>query len=177
MVLTSVLAQNYFLWWAAQIVAVAILIWLFLRWRPGFLGRRTVKEAVRDALNARSSQIQQQLSAAEEARREAERMHQESQAEIEKARQESGVIIERAARTSDAIREEMRSRANEEYQRIVGQARDEIEYERRQAELALRQRAADIVVDAARQVVQNYLEASTDRRLIDESLSNLKELE
>jgi F-type H+-transporting ATPase subunit b len=172
----AVLAQNYFLWWGAQIVAVAILVWLFLRWRPGFLGKRTIREAMTSTLDARAAQIRAQLEAAEQSRREAERIRAESQQEIERARLEANQIVERASTTSAAIREDIVKRAQEEYERIVAQARDEIAYERRQAELALQQRAADIVVDAAGQIVREHLEPSTDRRLIDNSLSNLKEI-
>jgi F0F1-type ATP synthase membrane subunit b/b' len=70
----------------------------------------------------------------------------------------------------------MRARAEEEANRVVAQAAAQINYEREQAELALQRRAADIVVDAARTVIQRNLDESSDRRIIDTSLSDLKDL-
>jgi F0F1-type ATP synthase membrane subunit b/b' len=70
----------------------------------------------------------------------------------------------------------MQQRAQEEANRVVAQATAQINYEREQAEQALQRRAADIVVDAARVVIQRNLDESSDRRIIDTSLSDLKEL-
>ncbi len=173
MVLGSVLAGNYIFWWIAQIVAIVILVAIVLRWRPGFLGGRTIKTAMTGALDAREATIRHQLEAAERSRQEAARIQQESQQSIVQAREEAEQIVTRAQTTSSAIQEEMHQRAQQEYERIVGQAKDEIGYERRQAEIALRKRAADIVIDAAGQVVSQNLNADADRRIIDESLTTL----
>jgi F0F1-type ATP synthase membrane subunit b/b' len=84
--------------------------------------------------------------------------------------------VERAHSTSEAIQHDLERRAQEEANRVVAQASAQINYEREQAEQALQRRAADIVVDAARTVIQRNLDESSDRRIIDTSLSDLKEL-
>lgn len=176
MILGAVLANNFYIWWAAQVAAILILVILFLRWRPGFLGKRTIGEVLGSALDTREEQIQYQLEAAQRSREEAARINEESQQEIAQARQDGQDIVSRAALTSRAIQEELERRAQEEYERIVGQARVQIDYERERAEMALRRRAADIVVDAAREIVQTNLEPQIDQRIIDSSLANLTEL-
>jgi F0F1-type ATP synthase membrane subunit b/b' len=70
----------------------------------------------------------------------------------------------------------MEQRAHQEYDRIVSQAKSAIDYEREQAEQALRRRASDIVVDAARQVVEETLDAQADRRIVDDALGDMKGL-
>jgi F-type H+-transporting ATPase subunit b len=170
------LANTYPLWILAQILAVAILVFLFLRWRPGFTGRRTIGETLGGLLEARAQSIREQLEGAEQSREEATRIHERTESELQQARQEGDEIVARAAHTSAAIQRDLETRAREEYQRIVAQARVQIEYEREQAETALRRRAADIVVDAARQVVERNLDPQTDRRLIAESLNDRKEV-
>lgn len=170
------LAANVYLWWAAQVVAILILVVLFLRWRPGFLGGRTIATMVGALLDARAEAIRQQLSAAERSREEAARIREQAAQEIERARQESAIIVQRAAGTSEAIRHEIEVRAREEYERIIDQARGEIQYERERAEMALQRRAADIVVDAAEQVIERNLQPQTDRRIIDQSLDHLRQL-
>lgn len=171
------LANNLILWWIAQVIAVAILVILFLRWRPGFLNGKTIREVAAQSLNARKTQIQDQLEAAQRSREEAARIREQSAHDIEEARHEAQEIIERAGHTRDAIQQEIESRARQEYDRIVGQARSQIDYEREQAELALRRRAADIVVDAATEIVERHLAPEADERIIDESLTRLRRLE
>jgi F-type H+-transporting ATPase subunit b len=171
--LATTLASNIVIWWIAQLVAIAILVALFLRWRPGFLKGRTIGETVGALLDAREAQIQEQLEAAQRSREEAARIQQQSEQEIAQAREEGKTIVERAATTSQAIQQEIEKRAREEYDRIIGQARQQIDYEREQAEVALRRRAADIVVDAAGEVVRRNLDSVTDQRLIDDTLSHL----
>lgn len=170
------LANSYFLWWAAQVVAVAIIIFLILRWRPGFLRGRTIGETLGQALDAREDRIREQLEAAQQSREEAARIHEQSENDIAQARKEAEEIVTRATQTSLAIQKEIETRAHQEYERIVGQARVQIDYERERAELALRRRAADIVIDAAGEIVERYLEPQTDLRLIDDSLEGMREI-
>lgn len=167
------LANSYWVWWLAQIVAIAILVFLFLRWRPGFLGKRTVREALNAALQARENGIREQLEAAARSREEAARIREQSERDIEQARLQANEIVARAGQTSEAIQRDMQERARQEYDRIVAQAKTEIEYERDQAELALRRRAADIVIDAAGQIVRQNLDPTSDHRIIGESLDAL----
>lgn len=176
MIVLAALSSNYLIWWLAQVVAVAILIFLFLRWRPTFLGGKTIGETLGQALDSRENVIREQLDAAQKSREEASRVHEQSQQDLAKAREQSEAILKRAEQTSQAIQHEIEERAREEYERIIGQARSQIEYEREQAELALRTRAADIVVDAARQVIENNMDPAADRRIITNSLENLKEV-
>jgi F-type H+-transporting ATPase subunit b len=169
------LAGSYFIWFAAQVVSLLIVLYFLLRWHPGFLGGKTIGETVNAALDARAQGIQDQLDAAERSRREAARIREEAAAEVVQARTQADEIVTRAQHTSEAIQQEMVARAREEKDRIVRGAAEEIDYERRQAEMALRRRAADIVVDAASQIVRQNLQPDTDRRLINDSIGQLRD--
>lgn len=174
---TATLAARYIIWLAADVVAFAILVLAFVRWRPGFLRGRTIQDAMNQALQAREDQIRVQLQAAERSREEAARIRAESERDIAQARSEADTIVARAADTSQAIQSDIEKRAREEYDRIVGQARSEIQFERERAEMALRRRAADIVVDAAGEIVKRNLDQRADRRIIDSSLVDLRDLQ
>jgi F-type H+-transporting ATPase subunit b len=169
----STLSGSYIVWWVAQLVALGIIIFLILRWRPGFLNGRTIGQTVNGTLDSRAAQMQEQLEAAERSRQEAARIREQAAQDVARAREEAEGIVSRAAETSQAIQKDIEARAREEYDRIVGQAKNEIDSERRQAELALRRRAADIVVDAAQQIVEQHLDDESDQRLIQESVSRL----
>lgn len=174
--LAATLSTNLIAWWLAQVLAIAILVILFLRWKPGFLGKRTVGQMMGSALDAREEQIREQLAAAQRSREEAERIQQAALQDIERARSEAQQIVERAQSTSQAIQQDLVDRAQDEANRVVAQASAQINYEREQAELALQRRAADIVIDAARTVIRRDLDEASDRRIIDTSLSDLQEL-
>jgi F-type H+-transporting ATPase subunit b len=173
----DILADTYLAWWAAQVVALVILVFLVLRWHPKFLRGRSIGQTLDAALIARENQIGAQLAAAEESRKEAARIREEAANDVEEARGQADEIVERARHTSESIQREITDRAREEARRVVEQAQAEIAYETRQAEMALQRRAADIVVDAAKQIVERHLEPATDRRLIEESLARMREIE
>jgi F-type H+-transporting ATPase subunit b len=175
MFIASVLASSYPVWWLAQLIAIAILVFLFLRWRPGFLSGKTIGETLGALLQTRKEQIEEQLAAAERSRQEAERLREQTQADLIKAREEADRIVSGAEQTSEAIRNEIVQRASEEAARVSSQASAEIEQEKSRAILALQRRAADIVVDAAGQVISRNLDQDTDRSLIDRSLREMRE--
>jgi F-type H+-transporting ATPase subunit b len=172
-VAATLLSNNYLVWWVAQLIALAIIVVLALRWKPGFLAGKTIGQTVTGTLDTRANGIKEQLELAERNRQEAERIRAQSQRDVEGARTEAEDIVTRAKATSEAIQRDIEARAQEEYDRIVGQAKTEIEYERRQAELALRRRAADIVIDGAEQIVERNLSAESDQRLIFDSVEQL----
>jgi F-type H+-transporting ATPase subunit b len=166
----SVLANDYVFWWIAQLIAVAILVFLFLRWRPGFLGGQTIGQTLGAALDARKAQIDDQLAVAERNRQEAERLHEQVRKDVEQAHVEAEQIVAGSSKTADAIRQEIEQRASEERQRILAQGRADIQQEESQAMQALQRRAADIVIDAAGEIVSRHMDERSDRQLIDSSL-------
>jgi F-type H+-transporting ATPase subunit b len=167
------LSGSYVLWWVAQLISVAILVFLFLRWRPAFMGGRTIGEVLGAALDARRDSIDEQLRVAERNREEAERLRAQVRQDVENAHHEAENIVSGSSRTADAIRKEIEQRAVEERDRILSQGRAEIQQEEAQAMQALQRRAADIVVDAAGQIVSRHLDESSDQRLISSSLRDI----
>jgi F-type H+-transporting ATPase subunit b len=169
----STLSSSYLWWWGAQLVSVAFLIYLFLRWRPGFLGGRTIGETLGAALDARKAQIDEQLKVAERNREEAERLRAQVLQDVETAREEAQKIVAGSSRTAEAIRQEIEQRAAEERQRILAQGRADIRQEEAQAMQALQRRAADIVIDAAGQIVSSHMDEASDQQLISSSLHSM----
>lgn len=175
-VFATALASDRLIWFIAELLAFVLIAAVILRWRPSFLGNKSISATLSDSLDRRAGQIDEQLSAAERSREEAAKIRAQSEQDIARAREEGRQIVGRAGSTSQSILEELQVRAREEYDRIVAQARTQIDYERQQAEMALQRRAADIVVDAAQEVVQRNLDSDSDRRIIGSSLDDLKEL-
>jgi F-type H+-transporting ATPase subunit b len=160
-----------FLLWLSELVGFLLLIafFVFKRFGKGEK-RRSIAQTVAGVLDARAAKVDEQLRAAEESRAEAQKAHEEAQAEIARAHEESKAIITRAESMSQSLREEMVVTAEADKNRIVAQARDEIEAERNRAVTELRTRAADVAIDAAREVLKQTMDQSADQAFIDRAL-------
>jgi F-type H+-transporting ATPase subunit b len=171
---TPVLATNagaHFLLWMGELVSILILLVFFFVYRFKFLKGRSIWSLVGSLLDARAAKIDAQLRLAEESRAEAQRAHEESQAEIAKAREEGAQAVARAGGMTENLRAELAAEAEEERKRIIAQARSVIEAERNRAILELRTNAADVAISAARDIIEQTIDARTDRSIIDQALA------
>jgi F-type H+-transporting ATPase subunit b len=147
-----------------EIVAFVAMILILGRW---------VYPRVMEAAEGRQRQISEQLAAAERSRQEAEQRLADAQANLEEARSRSAEIIEGAGRSADQLRGELRSRAQEEAERIVDGARRDIEAERQKAIDSVRGQVADLVVAATEKVVGETLDEQRHRSLIERAIAQV----
>jgi len=107
---------------------------------------------LRKAMAERADNIRNSIQAAEEARREAERLAAERRQLLESARAEARSIIDQANQTAEQLREEGRQRGQEEYERLLEAARTDIEQQRRRAQEEVMEDVGDLVLRAAERV-------------------------
>lgn len=158
--------------WLGEALGFALLVAFFVVKKFGKGdNRRSILQIVNGILDQRAARIDAQLRAAEESRAEARHAREEGQAQISRAREEAEHIVERAQGMRGSLREEFIASAEEEKNRIVAQARDEIEAERNRAVLELRTQAADAAIDAARDVLRQTMDDPTDRSIIERALN------
>ncbi len=105
---------------------------------------------LRKAMADRADHIRNSIQAAEEARREAERLAAERRQLLESARQESRSIIDQANQTAEQLREEGRQRGQEEYERLLEAARTDIEQQRRRAQEEVMEDVGDSRAESGR---------------------------
>ncbi len=157
--------------WVAELIGFLLLVWFFVSKRFGSQ-RKSVIGMIGGILDARASRIDALLRAAEESREEARLAHEQVQAEIAEAHREAEAIVLRAQAMSTSLREEAVVTAEADKQRIIAQARDEIEAEQSQALMELRSRAADVAIDAAQEVLRRTMNDQSDRRIIETALAD-----
>ncbi|HZT96219.1 MAG TPA: F0F1 ATP synthase subunit B [Chloroflexota bacterium] len=155
--------------WVAELAGFLVLIGFFAFKKFG-KDRKSAVGMINGVLDARAARIEAQLQAAEVSREQARQAHEAAQAEIAEARQEAVRIVERAENMSVSLREEALVTAEADKERIIAQAKDEIEAERNQAVLELRSRASDVAVEAAREVLSRTMNDQIDRRMIEEAM-------
>src|SRR5436309_16134022 len=104
-----------------------------------------------DIAEARQRDITAKLQEAEKARAEAEARLKEADEKLVEARRTAETVIQGANRSGEQLRQELREKAEAEYQRLVEAATRDIEAERERAIQSARDEAARLVVAATEQ--------------------------
>jgi F-type H+-transporting ATPase subunit b len=147
-----------------EIVVFLVLLYLLSRY---------VFPPINQALRARQQLIARSLSEAEEARREVEEAKKKERADLAEARHQAQEILDRAQKLGEELREELRQKGREEQEAMLTRARAELAQEREKAVSQLRNQVADLVLMATTKVLQEELDPTRQRRLIDEALGEV----
>lgn len=155
--------------WTFLLQAVNVLVVLgglyLILWKP--LGK---------TLAEREDKITGSLKEAALAKEKADEMLAAYRQQLNQAQQESQAILQRAAETAETTRSGIVIQAREEAQRVMEQARLEIEKEKGLALAAIRNQAADIVVMATGKILTRALDAKEQEHLLQEALAEVESL-
>lgn len=127
-------------------------------------------------LDERSARIQKGLQDAEEASRRAAEMEQEYEQRVAEARRDGQEIIAQATQMSEKARQEILEQARDEARTQIERAREEIARERDQAMSELRQQVADLSLMISEKVLDETLDESRQRQLIERFLEQTEEI-
>ncbi len=156
--------------WTFMFQAINILIILaalyFVFWKP-------LVKALRD----REENIEGNLKEAASAREKAEEVLASYQQKIDQAQQETQAILEKATRLGETTRLEMIAGAKEEAGRILEQAHQDIEREKRAAMASIRSQAADLILMATTRVLARTLTPSDQEHLVKEALAEVERIQ
>jgi F-type H+-transporting ATPase subunit b len=125
------------------------------------------------AAEARQKAIAEELTMAEQARREAEERLAEARQQLEDARAQAQEIIAGAGRSADQLREELKGKAEEDARRVLEQAREEIAAERQKMLEGARRDIAMLVLEATEKVIGETLDGDRHKKLIDRAIAEV----
>lgn len=131
-------------------------------------------------VNDRKDYIDSSLQKAHEANKKLANIKVESDALLQEARERQAAILKEAATTRDAIVEKAQDKAHEETNRLLTEAKVEIENQRQAAVSDIRKQVATLSVEIAEKVLREKLgdektQMDLIERMLDEiSLSNKK---
>jgi F-type H+-transporting ATPase subunit b len=128
---------------------------------------------IRDGLDRRAAAIDQSIDAAEEIRRQADALLEEYRGRLREARDQAQEIIERARKAGEAHERESEAEAMAKREQLMERTRREIEAETRRAIQEIRREVADLTVMATERVTRKVLSEDDQRRLVEETLSEL----
>lgn len=131
-------------------------------------------------VNDRKDYIDSSLQKAHEANKKLANIKVESDALLQEARERQAAILKEAAATRDAIVEKAQDKAHDESNRLLTEAKVEIENQRQAAVSDIRKQVATLSVEIAEKVLREKLgdektQMDLIERMLDEiSLSNKK---
>jgi F-type H+-transporting ATPase subunit b len=134
---------------------------------------RYVYPRVIAAAEARQKAISEELTAAEQGRKEAEAKLQQAEKQLEDARAQAQEIIAGAGRSADQLREELKVKAEEEAKRVLEKAREEIAAERQKMLEGARRDIAELVLEATEKVIGETLDGDRHKKLIDKAIAEV----
>lgn len=159
----SLLSPNLGLvfWTAVVFLVVLGILWKYA-WGP-----------IAEALDTREEHIDESLQRAEVALAEAKKVQSENTESRREAEQQSQRIVHEARAAAEELREEERQNTREQIRRMQEQAQKEIEREKQSALDDLRDEVAVLAIQAAEKILQENLDDTRQRRLVDEFISDL----
>lgn len=131
-----------------MLVSFAVLVFILGKWGWPMLLK---------ALNSREQAIADSLAAADKAREEMKQLVAHNDEVLKQAKAERDEILRNARLTSEKIIEDSRLKATEEADRIVENARKNIEYEKLKAMHDLKNEIANLSIGIAEKLMQSEL--------------------
>jgi len=126
------------------------------------------------ALAERQERIRAALDAADQARADAAAADDERRAVLEEARQQAREVVAQANQTAEAVRVDFSTRGQAEYDRILGNAEEEVALARQRAVEEAASRLGEITMDVVERVIGRKVNAAAHDDLINEAVSALR---
>lgn len=122
-----------------------------------FLLKKMAWGPILETLRERENEIEQSLKAAEEAKRQMEELKSDNEKLIKEARLERDQILKQAKEAKEAMISEAKSKAKEEADKLIANAKATIDTEKKAALTELKNSVAGIALEIAEKVVKERL--------------------
>lgn len=148
-------------------MAIVFLVVLGILWKFGF-------PVIVNMVNNRKAYIDESLRKAHEANEKLANIKAESEVLLQEAREKQAQILKEAAATRDAIVQKAQDKAHEEGNRLLSEAKIEIENQKRAAISDIRKQVATLSVEIAEKILREKLSSDkTQMDLIDRMLDEI----
>ena len=145
---------------------IGLILWMTVSFAALiFILRRYAWKPILKSLNDREESIDEALNQANKAREEMSNLKADNELLLKEAQEERNVILRDARKVKDSIIEEARTKASEEANKIVENAKERIENEKMAAMTDLKNQIAALSIDVAERILDREL--STDSRQED----------
>lgn len=139
----------------------------------GYFVWKWVFPTLTKTLEARQDAVRGELSAAEGAKVEAEKLREDYREQVAGARDEANRIVEEARQAGETIRADIVAKAEQEAEAIKARARDDLVGERERASAAIQREVASLSLDVAEKVIAGSLDREAQQVLVEQYISDL----
>ena len=146
-----------------------LVIFLILFW----MLRKYAFPPIFKAVEAREKALEDAIAGAKQDRDEAAKLLEEHRRQIENARGEAQRFIAEGRQVAEKMRTDLLEQARREQQEMLERARREIEAERDRAIVELRREAVDLAIAGASKVIEQNLDNTVNRRLVETFLASV----
>lgn len=161
--LVNEFSAGLFFWQILLFVGLLLLLRKFA-WKP-----------ILNAINEREEGIREALASAEAAKKEMQDVTADSEKLLQEARAEREAMLKEAREIKEKMLAEAKSQAQLEGEKMIAQARQSIEGEKKAAIDDIKNQVASLSVEIAEKVLQNQL-ADKDKqlKLVDQLVGDIK---
>lgn len=124
-------------------------------------------------LTERQKKIEESLENAEKVEKNLRESEKKYQERIDESKVEANKIIEKAVAESDRVNIQLKEKAKEEIETLVKQAKKNIELEKANMMVELKNATADLVVAALEKVLTEKMTDKNDKKMIEETVKKL----
>lgn len=128
---------------------------------------------VLEMMEKRQQKIQDDLDAAEEAKRKAAEEARNYEAKILDAHHEADAIVAKAKKEAEEVRSSILAKAQRESADIIAKAHDAVDSERHKAMIELSSSVVDLSVEIASKIIGNDLSVEEQRKLAEKYLAEV----
>lgn len=144
-------------------MAIWSLVIFLLFW---FIFGKLAFKPILNSLTNRENDIQKALDEAKLAREEMSKLKSENEAILTEAREERAAMIKEAKDAGKKIVEEAKSKAKEDAQKIIDDARIQIEQQKTAAMTEVRKEVGIMALDIAEKIMKKDLASNTDHQTL-----------
>ncbi len=155
------LLQDTHVWFAISFAGFAVLAWFLAR--PKILG----------ALDAKIAKIREEITVAENLKRDAEHLMAEYQAKQHDAGREAQRILKHAQKNVEQIYQQAEMNIADTMQRREKQLNDRLERMKQNAMAEIQQYAADLATRATAEIIAEKLDKKANENLVDRAIAGL----
>jgi F-type H+-transporting ATPase subunit b len=143
-----------------------ILLWLLKKfaWKP-----------ILNAIKSREASIEHALSAAEDAKKEVQNLTADNQKLLQEARAERESMLKEAREIKEKMIADAKAQAQAEGEKIVLQAQQSIEGEKKAAIADIKNQVAELSIEIAEKVLRDQLDNKDKQlKMVDQLVENIK---
>ena len=148
--------------WTIVTFVLLLLVLRKIAWKP-----------LLEALQRREEHVRSSIERAEHAKQEAERALEENRRQLALAEAESQRILNEGRALAEKLKQDIIDKAQQQSRKMIDQAKHEIARDKDAALAALRQEVAALAVEVAEKILDETLDESKHRKIVDSYLRDL----